>query len=256
MTTSSTPWMAAPWTSTASPRKSPRTNLATPCALRSCASANSRTFQSRSSPAPTPHTRSSRWSTPRTSRRPSTIRGWESSSSFAAYPSSKKQKARSGESGRAFLNYVIENKRRKLLRCHRFLFRFLFRSFHILLPARLLVLLLQFRADELQNRQIRSVSQSPARPDNARVAAGTVRKSRRQVAEQLFRGSWSHQECRRLASRVQRVALAERNHFLRQPPGGLRPQDGGVNAFLLDEVRHQVAQHRAAMRGLLPEFGP
>ncbi len=82
---------------------------------------------------------------------------------------------------------------------------------------RLLFLLLQLRTDELQNRQIRSVSQSPARPDDPRVTARTIGKSRRQIAEQLFGSPRSHQESRRLASRMQRIALAERDHFLRQP---------------------------------------
>src|SRR5580692_3393079 len=113
--------------------------------------------------------------------------------------------------------------RTRLLRGYSFLFPFLLRSFHILLPARLLVLLLQFRADELQNRQIRPVSQSPARPDNARIPARTIRKPRSEIAEQFLGSARSHQESRRLASRVQRVALAQCNHFLRQPTGGFRP---------------------------------
>jgi len=53
---------------------------------------------------------------------------------------------------------------------------------------------------------------------------------------------------------MQRIALAQCDHLLRDTARGLRTENRGVDAFLLDKVRHQVAQHGAAMRRLLSEF--
>jgi hypothetical protein len=54
---------------------------------------------------------------------------------------------------------------------------------------------------------------------------------------------------------MERIALAERDHFLGEWTSRFRAEDGGMDALLLDEIRYEIAQHSAAMRRLLAEFG-
>ncbi len=90
--------------------------------------------------------------------------------------------------------------------------------------------------------------------NDPRVASGTIGKARREFREELLRGAGRGEESRSLTARVKRIALAERDHALGQRTRSLGAQDGGLDAFLLDEVRDQVAQHGPAMRRLLSEF--
>jgi hypothetical protein len=92
-------------------------------------------------------------------------------------------------------------------------------------------------------------------PDNPRVAPGTIGEARREIGEKFLRRVRSHQERGRLPPRMERIALAERDHFLGEGTSRFRAEDGGVDALLLDEIRYEIAQHGPAMGGLLAEFG-
>jgi hypothetical protein len=53
---------------------------------------------------------------------------------------------------------------------------------------------------------------------------------------------------------VKRIALAERDHAFGKRTRGLGAKERGMDALLLDQIGDQITQHRATMRGLLPEF--
>jgi hypothetical protein len=55
---------------------------------------------------------------------------------------------------------------------------------------------------------------------------------------------------------VQRIALPKRDHALRKRTSRSGAQNRGLDAFLLDEVRHEIAQHRSTVSRLLSEFVP
>jgi len=53
---------------------------------------------------------------------------------------------------------------------------------------------------------------------------------------------------------LQRVALAEGDHFLRHWTGRFRARQRGGDPPVFEQIGHQAAQHRAAMGRLLSEF--
>src|SRR5271166_6333887 len=114
----------------------------------------------------------------------------------------------------------------------------------------LLFLFLQLGAEELDDGKLGAVADAPASANDSRVAAGTIRESRSEIAEEFLRGAGGHQEGRRLAPGMKRIALSERDHALCQRTRRLGAKQRGVDAFLLDEVGDEVAQRRAAMRWL------
>src|SRR2546426_2508701 len=134
----------------------------------------------------------------------------------------------------------------------RFCFLRFFRRF--LLAFLLLFLSLQFRADELEDGDLRPIADAPARRHNASIAAGTVRQARGDVAEELLGCSGSHQEGRRLPPRLQCVLLAEGDHALcdgtRGPGTGQRRRD----ALALDEIGDEVAERSPAMSRIASQF--
>jgi hypothetical protein len=53
---------------------------------------------------------------------------------------------------------------------------------------------------------------------------------------------------------VERIALAKRDHALGERASCSGAQNRGLDAFLLDEVRHEITQNRATVSRLLSEF--
>src|SRR5579883_3187820 len=92
-------------------------------------------------------------------------------------------------------------------------FRFFLSSFRLACLF-LLFLLLELRAEQLEDRQLRAVADAEAGMDDARVAAGAVGKARSDVGEELLGGHRRHKVRRRLSARLQRIPLAEGDHIL------------------------------------------
>src|SRR5215472_4647159 len=72
-----------------------------------------------------------------------------------------------------------------------------------------------FVADDFKNGYFGVVADTVAGVNDARIASGAIAKLRSDLAEQLLRNGWHQQVAGGLAARLQRVALAERDHFLR-----------------------------------------
>jgi len=120
----------------------------------------------------------------------------------------------------------------------------------------LLLDLLLARGEQFEEGGLAGIAQPTLVPlDDARITARPIGEARREIREQLLRRGGGHQESSGLPASMERIALAERDHFLGDGASRLRAQDGGVNAPVLDEVGHQITQHGAAMRRLLAEFG-
>lgn len=118
----------------------------------------------------------------------------------------------------------------------------------------LLFFLFQFGADELDDGKFRSIADAPTRANDARVAARAVGKARREIIEEFFRGANGHQESGGLAARVERIALAERDHAFGERTRSLRAKQRRLNSFLFDEIRDEIPQRGATVGRLSAEF--
>src|SRR5579863_2714308 len=131
----------------------------------------------------------------------------------------------------------------------------LFLHFFGLFLLRLLFFFLQLGAEELKDGELRSVSYAPPDPDDTCVPAGAIRETRCKVREELLRGLGGLKKRRSLPPRVKRIALAERDHAFGQRASCFGAPERGVDPLLFDQVRDQIAQHRAPVRGVLSELG-
>src|SRR5205807_7687850 len=123
-----------------------------------------------------------------------------------------------------------------------------------LLGLFLLFFFLVLVADDFEDGYFGVVAHAIAGADDAGVAAGAVAKFWRDFAEEFLRDG-RHQEIgSRLAARLQRVALAESDHFFGHGASGLGARERGGDAAVLEQIRDQAAQDGAAMVGLLAEF--
>src|SRR5690242_8931045 len=113
---------------------------------------------------------------------------------------------------------------------------------------------LQLIADNLENRNLRSVADADACVDNSRIASGAVREFRRDFAEELLCDGGSHEIRRRLPPRLQSVALAERDDLFRHGPCGFRARQRGGNPSMLKQIRNEVPQRRATVRRITSKF--
>ena len=141
--------------------------------------------------------------------------------------------------------------RAALLLCSHFLF---FRSLFNLLFLLLLVFLLQLRADEFENGKLGTITDTPADADDARVTAGAIREARSEIGKELPGRIRGLEERGSLPPRVERIALAERDQTFGKRASRFGAKQGSLNALLLDEVGHQVAQCCPAMRRLAAQF--
>ena len=118
----------------------------------------------------------------------------------------------------------------------------------------LLFFFLQLGADEFEDSEFGTVSNSPTGADYSGVTARAVGEARRQIREKLLCGDGSHQESGSLTPGVKRIALAERDHAFGKRARGLGAKERGMDALLFDQISDQITKHRTAMGGLLPEF--
>src|SRR5438309_11467153 len=130
----------------------------------------------------------------------------------------KKQKARSGLPERA-AKVCMANRCLALYFGHFFLLGFSF-----------LFLELELRTAELDDGDLGVVADAVPRMDDAGVAAGAIREFRRDLAEQLLRDGRKHDVRCRLTARLQRVALAEGDHLLRDGTRGFGAGQCGGDA--------------------------
>src|SRR5260221_6330183 len=139
------------------------------------------------------------------------------------------------------------------LRARLFFFLFCLGGFGL---SRLFLLFsfLELGAQQFEDGQLRAIADPEARAHDSRVAARAIGKARCDVGEKFLGGSRRHEIRGGLPARLQRVALAESNQLLDQRTRGLCPSDRGGDAFLLDDVGHEVAERGAAMRRLASEF--
>src|SRR5258707_9908349 len=110
-------------------------------------------------------------------------------------------------------------------------------------------------ANELEDGHLGVVAEAIAGVDDALVAAGAVREFRRDLAEQLLRDGGKHDVGSGHTARLQRVALAEGDHFLRHWARRFGAGQRGGDSSVFKQIGDQAAQHRAAMGRLLSEFG-
>src|SRR6267154_217884 len=153
------------------------------------------------------------------------------------------EKARPGKPERA--DEIVDLKRRLAL---------YFGGF-FLLGLFFLFLEFEFVADELEDGHFGVVADAIAGVDDARVTASTIREFRRDLAEQLLRDGREHDVGSGHAARLQRVALAEGDHFLRHWARCFRARQRRSDSPVFKQIGDQAAQHRAAMGRLLTEFG-
>src|SRR5882724_7660347 len=128
--------------------------------------------------------------------------------------------------------------------------------FHGLFDLGLLFLffLLELVADELEDGDLSSIAHANARGDDARVASRAIRELRCDIAEELLRDARRHDVSRRLPSRLQRVALAERDHFFRHWPRRFRAGQCRSDAPVFKKIGHQIPQRRAAVPWIASQF--
>ena len=110
-----------------------------------------------------------------------------------------------------------------------------------------LFLFLELVADEFKNGDLGAVAHADARGDDARVAAGTIGKLRRDLAEELRGDRRSHEISGGLAARLERVALAESDDLLCHGARRFGTRQSGGDPSMLKKIGDQVAQGRAAV---------
>src|SRR5260370_22121 len=145
-----------------------------------------------------------------------------------------KQKARSGLPERA-AEVCIGNGR----------LTFYFGCF-FLLGLFLLFLELEFIADELEDGHLGIVADAMAGLDDAGVASGAIGEFGRDLAEQFLRDGRQHDVGSGHAARLQRVALAEGDHFLRDRAGSFGARERRGDAPVVKQICDEAAEHRAA----------
>src|SRR5487761_1843776 len=121
--------------------------------------------------------------------------------------------------GRDFIFDVVEDEA-QLARC--FCYGFGLGDFLRLLFSGFLFFLLQLGANELEDRELGAVADAPADANDARVAAGTIRKTRSDHGEKFLGRVRRLQKCGGLPARVKRIALAEGDHFFDERTRGAR----------------------------------
>src|SRR5213594_1880344 len=109
-------------------------------------------------------------------------------------------------------------------------------------------------ADDFEDGHFGVVADAVAGTDDAGVTAGAVAELRRDFAEELLRDGGQQEVGSRLAPRLERVALAESDHFFGHGAGGLGARERGGDAPVFEQIGDQAAQYGAAMIGLLAEF--
>src|SRR5712692_8581826 len=124
-----------------------------------------------------------------------------------------------------------------------------------LLGLSFLFLEFEFVANELEDRHLGVVADTIAGVDDAGVAAGAIREFRSDLAEQFLRDGRKHDVGSRHTARLQRVALAKGDHFLRHRARRFGARQRGSDSPVFKQIGDQAAQHRAAMSRLLSEFG-
>src|SRR5882724_1855491 len=91
-----------------------------------------------------------------------------------------------------------------------------------------------FVANELEDGYLGVVADAVAGVDDSGVAAGAVGKLRRDFAEEFLRDGGQHDVGSRLAPRLQRVALAKRDHFFRYGTRGFRTSQSRGDAPVIE----------------------
>jgi hypothetical protein len=99
-----------------------------------------------------------------------------------------------------------------------------------------------------------AIADADSRGDDARVTSGAVRKLRSDVGEELLRHVWRREVRGSLATRLQRVALAERDDFFRHWTRSFCARQRRRDSPVLEKIRHEVAQRRAAVPRIAAEF--
>src|SRR5712671_7089191 len=119
-----------------------------------------------------------------------------------------------------------------------------------------LFLALELVADQFQDRDFCTIAYTNARRNDASIASGAVRELRCDLAEELLRDARRHNVRSRLPPRLQRVALPERDHFLRHRTSRFRARQRGGDSPVLEQIGDQVPQRRAAMPRIASQLRP
>src|SRR5687767_13714513 len=112
----------------------------------------------------------------------------------------------------------------------------------------------KFGADQFEHALFGTVPLARAEPDDAGISAVALAEPRSELVEQLLYRSRSFKVGSRLTARMQRVALAERDHFVYQGLRRLRFRHRRDDALALDDRGDQAAQQRPARRRAAFEF--
>src|ERR1035441_5856434 len=107
----------------------------------------------------------------------------------------------------------------------------------------------QLAAHQLDHRLLGAVALARSQAHDARIAAVALSEPRAQSIEQLLEGIRRAQHHGRLAARVQRIRLGQRDHVLHQRTNGFRLRNRGDDALRFDDAGDQVAQERIAAAG-------
>jgi hypothetical protein len=90
--------------------------------------------------------------------------------------------------------------------------------------------------------------------DDARVATVPLRVPRRDRGEELRHDLGLHDETGHVTASGEIPLLAERDHALGEAAGFLRLRDRGLDALVLEQRRHQVAQERMPVLALASQL--